>query len=183
MKKTLYVMVGLLIAIGLITGCDNMYNTPTKKVEMMLANYQTLNEDVMDDLDRVVAEEVKFNGEQRETYRELMKKHYQDLIYDIKDEKIDGDKATVTVQIEVNDYSKIMKKTKKYLNDNPDKFKDNKGNYDETKFVDYQLGELKKSKERVKYTMDIHLTKKDKEWKLDSLTDEQEQKLHGMYEY
>lgn len=183
MKKNLYFLFSVVAVLFLMTGCDSMYNTPTKKVEMMLANYQTLNEDVMDDLDKVVAEEEKFNTKQREAYRELMKKHYQDLTYDIKEEKIDGDKATVTVQIEVNDYSKIMKKTRKYLNDNPDKFKNNKGEYDDEKFVDYQLGELKKNKERVKYTMDIDLTKKDKEWKLDKLTDEQEQKLHGMYEY
>lgn len=183
MKKVLYSLIGIFFSISLLTGCGNMYNTPTKKVEMMLANYQTLNADVMDDLDKVIAEEVRFNSNQREAYRDLMKKHYQDLIYDIKEEKIDGDEATVTVQIEVNDYSKVMKKTKKYLNNNPDKFNDDKGNYDENKFIDYQLEELKKNKERVKYTMDIHLTKKDKEWKLDDLTNEQEQKLHGMYEY
>ena len=31
--------------------------------------------------------------------------------------------------------------------------------------------------------MTFHLTKKDKEWQMDPLTTEQEQKIHGMYDY
>ena len=79
-----------------ISGCsyqETMLNTPTKKVEMFFSNYQTLNKSVMDDLDKVVDEEERFNTKQRESYRELMKKHYQSIQYDIKDEKINGDQA------------------------------------------------------------------------------------------
>ena len=50
MKKFIIVLVG----ICLLTGCDTLNNTPTKQVEMMLADYQTLNQDVLDDLDQVV---------------------------------------------------------------------------------------------------------------------------------
>ena len=31
--------------------------------------------------------------------------------------------------------------------------------------------------------MILHLTKEDKTWKMDPLTTEQEQKIHGMYDY
>lgn len=173
----------ILLLLAILTGCETMYNTPTKQVEMMLADYQTLNEDVMDDLDKVVAEEEKFNTEQREKYRELMKKHYQELVYDIKEEKIDGDQATVTVEIEVKDYSKVFQSSEQYLNDNPEKFQDEQGNYSDEKYLNYRLDKMKDTKDRVKYTMDMTLTKNGNEWELDELTEEQEKKIHGIYRY
>ena len=160
-----------------------MLNTPTKKVEMFFSDYQTLNQDVMDDLDKVVDEEERFNTKQRETYRELMKKHYQAIQYDVKDERINGDEAEVRTEIEVIDYSKILKNTDRYLQEHRDEFLDEKGQYDETKYMDYRLEQLKEAKETVKYDMTFHLTKKDKEWQMDPLTTEQEQKIHGMYDY
>lgn len=179
MKKFIIVLVG----ICLLTGCDTLNNTPTKQVEMMLADYQTLNQDVLDDLDQVVEAETSLVGEQKEDYRKLMKKHYKDLIYDVKDEKIDGDEATVTVEIDVRDYSKILSKANTYLQEHPEKFENDKGEYDASKFMDYRLDKLKEADERVKYTMEIKLHKKDKKWILDDLTEEQEQKIHGVYQY
>ena len=61
MKKGLLIGLSILF---LVTGCsyeETMLNTPTKKVEMFFSNYQTLNQDVMDDLDKVVDEEERFN--------------------------------------------------------------------------------------------------------------------------
>lgn len=168
----------------LLTGCNNeMLNTPTKRVEMFLANYQTLNESVMDDLDKVVSEEEQFNADQREIYRSIMKKHYQSITYDIKDEKINGDKATVRTSITVTDYSKVMTSAETYLQEHPEKFQKANKEYDEEKYMDYRLEQMKKAKDTVKYDMNFHLTKKDKIWKMDPLTEEQEQKIHGVYQY
>ncbi len=183
MRKILLVGLSILF---FVTGCSyegTMLNTPTKKVEMFFSNYQTLNQDVMDDLDKVVDEEERFNTKQREIYRELMKKHYQAIQYDVKDERINGDEAEVRTEIEVIDYSKILKNTDRYLQEHRDKFLDEKGQYDETKYMDYRLEQLKEAKETVKYDMTFYLTKKDKEWQMDPLTTEQEQKIHGMYDY
>lgn len=183
MRKILLVGLSILF---FVTGCSyegTMLNTPTKKVEMFFSNYQTLNQDVMDDLDKVVDEEERFNTKQREIYRELMKKHYQAIQYDVKDERINGDEAEVRTEIEVIDYSKILTNTDRYLQEHRDKFLDEKGQYDETKYMDYRLEQLKEAKETVKYDMTFYLTKKDKEWQMDPLTTEQEQKIHGMYDY
>ena len=183
MRKILLVGLSILF---FVTGCSyegTMLNTPTKKVEMFFSNYQTLNQDVMDDLDKVVDEEERFNTKQREIYRELMKKHYQAIQYDVKDERINGDEAEVRTEIEVIDYSKILKNTDRYLQEHRDEFLDEKGQYDDTKYMDYRLEQLKEAKETVKYDMTFYLTKKDKEWQMDPLTTEQEQKIHGMYDY
>jgi len=177
----------LLAAILFLTGCSctnvAMMNTPTKKVEMFLSNYQTLDEDVLKQLDEVVNREDTFDETQKETYRDIMKKHYQDLTYEVKDEVINGDTATVTVEVEVTDYSKIMSEADAYRTENESEFLDEAGEYDESLFVDYRLEKLKDAKEKVKYTIDFTLTKINDEWELDSLTDEQENKLHGLYNY
>lgn len=168
-----------------LTGCsigEKLDNTPTKRVETFLNKYQTLDDDVLDSLDYVIAEETLFNSEQRNKYRDIIKTNYQKLMYKIKEEEIDGDNAIVTAEIEVIDYSKIMSEAEIYRRENPQKFMtDNE--YDQSKFVDYRLEQLKKAKEKVKYTIDLTLTKVDEEWILDDLTKENEAKLNGVYSY
>jgi len=176
-----------LAAFLLLTGCDSatgtLLNTPTKKVEMFLSNYQTLDADVMEQLDKVVNSEDTFNDEQRDTYREIMKKHYKDLTYEVKEEVVNGDTATVTVEVEVTDYSKIMNDADTYRDENENDFMNDEGIFDESLFTNYRLERLKEADETVKYTIDFTLTKVNDEWILDDLTDEQESKLHGLYSY
>lgn len=178
MKKILL----FLFSLFLLTGCDDLTNTPQKQVEMFLSKYQTLDKDVLNDLDSVVALEETFNKDQREKHKNLMKKHYQGLVYDIKDYKEDGDKATVTVEIEVCDYSKTLAETNLYLASNRDEFLDN-GEYSVIKFNDYRLAELEKTKDKVKYTLDLTLTKVNDKWQLDPISDDVEDKIHGIYSY
>ena len=169
----------------LLTGCemiDKLDNTPTKKVEAFLNKYQTLDEDVLDSLDFVVAEENSFNTEQRDKYRDIIKTNYQKMSYKIKEEEIDGDTAVVTAQIEVIDYSKVLSEAESYRMENESEFMTD-DEYDESKFIDYSLDRLKEAKEKVKYTIDLTLTKVDDTWILDDLTKENEAKLNGVYNY
>lgn len=181
MKKWLIV----LVSIFLLTGCgEKMFNTPTKKVESYFSNYQTLDKDVLKQLDKVVAEEEKFNTEQREDYRDLMKKHYRNLVYDIKDEQVNGDTATVTAEIEVTDYSKVLDDAESYLKENEEEFKDKvTGEYKDELYMDYRLKQMKKTTDKVKYTLELTLTKIEDEWVLDKISDIDEQKIHGIYRY
>ena len=183
MKKIVY----LLGAFLFLTGCSMtnvaMMNTPAKKVEMFLSNYQTLDEEVLTQLDEVVEKEDTFNENQKETYRNIMKKHYQDLTYEIKDEVINGDTATVTAEIEVTDYSKIMTDADTYRDENESEFMNEEGLFDDTLFTSYRLEQLEKADDTVKYTIDFTLTKVEDDWILDNLTDEQSDKLHGLYSY
>lgn len=182
MKKILSFLTVFLV----LTGCSlsDIDNTPTKKVEAFFNNYQTLDQDVLDDLDVVIAKETNFTEEQKDDYRDILKKHYQNLTYIIKDETVNGDKATVEVEIEVTDFYKVMNESEEYLNDNYNELLDEEGNYDESKFIDYRLGLLKDAEDTVKYTLNLTLTKNDDgEWILDDLDDIEEQKILGMYQY
>lgn len=182
MKKIIFI----LFSVFLLTGCNmgkEFTNTPTKRVETFFNKYQTLDKTVLDDLDKVIAEEDGFNGDQRIAYRDLMKKNYQKLRYDVKEERVDGDHATVTVEIEVVDYSSALREADRYLDEHRDEFNDKDGKYDVIKYNDYRLKLLKESKEPVKYTLELHLTKKNDEWKMDELSGADEDKIHGIYSH
>lgn len=186
MKK---VIVSLLLIV-LLAGCtNNLMNTPTKKVEELLNNYVTLNKDVLNDLDSTLLSESIMTSEQKDRYRDIIKKQYQHLSYEIKDEVIDGDKATVEVAVTLYDYNKIITEAEDYYNSNQDEFlTDNNNNNDNTdnniginKYNDYKLDLLEKAKDKVTYTLNLTLKKVNDEWKLDDLTDVEIQKLHGLY--
>lgn len=174
----------ILLIVVILTGCDekNLMNTPTKKVEMFFENYQTLSDDVISDLNRVTAEEELFNTENREKYIELMKKHYQELTFEVKDEKVDGNTALVTVEIEVKDYSKALEEADSYLEENKEEFEEN-GKYNEFLFMDYKIKKLSEVKDTVKYTLDLTLSKIDDVWTLDNISNIDEQKINGVYDY
>lgn len=181
MKKIISTIFILLMLVGCSFG--DMDNTPTKKVESYLNKYQTLDTTVLNELDSIVNQQIAFNQNQKDKYKELLKKHYQDLNYMVKEETINADKATVEVEIEINDYTKTLKLVESYRESNKDEFINESGEFDEVKFNDYKLELLKSNKEKVKYTLYFSLTKKDKEWILDDLTESEQEKMLGIYEY
>lgn len=177
--KRLFMIIAVLF---LVVGCGNMMNTPTKKVEEFLSKYQTQDEDVLKQLDEVIDSAGTMTKNQKDKYRDLMKKQYQNLSYKIKDETEDGDQATIEVEIEVYDYATAITEAETHLTTNKDDFLDKDTNeIDDEKFMDYKLEQLENVKDKVKYTINFTLTKKDDKWKLDDITEIDRQKLHGLY--
>lgn len=182
MKKLNKILLTLALAVTL-TGCNmgDMGNTPTKKVETFFDKYQKLDSNVLNDLDLTIADDTSIDEASRSEYRDFMKKHYQDLEYEIKDEKIDGDKATVTTEVTVRDYSKVISDADTYKETNASEFNDETGNYNAGLFSKYRLTKLKDVTEKKTYTLEITLTKKDGEWIMDELSETDEQKVNGLY--
>ena len=197
--KKLFVFFSFILMTFLLTACG-MDNTPTKRVESFLDNYTSNSQSVLKDLKEMVDSDSLMNDSQRNTYTNIMKRQYKDMTYDIKDETIDGDNATVTAEIEVYDYYKINQESQDYFNNNKDQFKEdnnNEGlvekakeaiedaadNISSSKFIDYRLGNLENANERVKYTIDFTLKKVNDRWTLNELDDATRQKLHGLYEH
>lgn len=168
MKKILSLFIFLL----LLVGCS-LANSPTSKVEDLLTKYQTLDKDIKTGIDEVINEET-LTSEQKERYRNLIEKQYKNLAYQIKDERIDGDTATITTEIEVLDY-------KKAINEAVSKYQD-RNDYTVEEYNNSKLDSLEKTKEKVKYTIDFEVVKdKNGNWKLSSLSNETIKKIQGMY--
>ena len=174
MKKILY----SLVAIVLLTGCSctaNMGNTPTKKVEDYLNKYQTNDDGVINDLDEVLTNDTTLTDAERTDYSDFMKTHYRDMQYEIKDETIDGDTATVNAEVTVRSYADVVNEANDYRLNNPDEFDD------DNTFATYRLDRLKEVTDTETYTITFHLIKEDEEWKIEDLSEDDLRKLSGLY--
>lgn len=179
MKKIIFMLLFLII----LTGCSDISNTPTRQVEGLFNKYQTLDREILEDLDNVINERDFFSDKSRVEYRDIIKKQYKNLTYKIKDETVDGDTALVTVEIEVIDFSKVLVEADDYKNNNPEQFIDSNGEYQKTLYYDYVISKMKEAKEKVKYTLDIKLSKIIEDWHIDGIDSETEDKILGIYKY
>lgn len=165
----------ILISVFILTGCGNMNNTPTKKVEALLSKYQSNDSEVMNDLDNVLLTDSNFTDDERNDYKEFMKKHYQDMTYKVKNESIDGDSASVEVEVTVRNYSNAVNEANDYRLNNASEFDEN------NTFASYRLGKLKDVTDTETYTIVFTLTKSNDEWQVNPLSTDDESKLNGLY--
>ena len=140
----------LIIFVFLVIGCG-ISNNPTSQVEDLLSKYQKLDSDTPIDYYDV--------GIDINDYEELVRRQYSNLSYDVKDEVIDGDNASVKVEIEVMDYKSVLDVGGDELVDN-----------------------LRNVHDKVTYTIDFVVNKDSNgNWVVDELSDEVKKKLLGIY--
>lgn len=177
MKKIIIVLFSLLLTVGCY-----LDKTPSKAVTELFKKYQALDDAVLNDLE-FTTEGLDLKTEnQKENYTKAMKMQYSDIKYEILDEDINGDEATVKVKISVYDFYKVQKEADEYKSSHKDEFiVDN--NYDEEKFLNYKLNKLMEVSERIEYTIDIDLTKEDDEWVVEPFDKTTLEKIHGTYNY
>lgn len=202
MKKKIIIFLSLLVMF--MTGCGNNSMTPTAKVEEFLGRYQSMDSEVLTQLDNVISNDTSMNDTQKKDYKTLMEKQYQNLSYKIKDEEIDGDEAEVLVEIEVYDYANSIVESREYYTEHRDEFDDeelgndgadtdNDGKDEEgeivggavdtiSSFITYKIKQLMDVTDKAKYEITFHLTKEDGEWVIEDLTDVDRQKIHGLFE-
>jgi len=180
MKKLLLLSISLFLFVG--CACTNMMSTPTTVVEDYLHKYQMLDDSVLAQLTDVLDMD-NLSDENRDAYEGVIKNQYEDLSYKIKNETIDGDDATVEVEIEVYDYQSIINDADDYLKEHEEEFYDSDNKVDEDKYMAYKIGRLKDTKDKVKYTIEFTLTKdKNNKWILNDLSETDRLKLHGLYQ-
>lgn len=186
----------LLLSILFLTGCGNSLNTPTGAVEEYLKRYQNLDDQVIAQLDKVIDSDASMSDEQKEDYRDLMINQYKNFSYKIVDETDSGDEAEVEVELEVLDYASSIGESRIYYKNHQDEFKsDDKATDDEvvggvvgksideiSSFIDYKIKNMKTVTNKSKTTITFYLNKIDNEWVVEDLSDNDIQKLHGLYE-
>ena len=202
MKKVLFVFLSLLVLF--VTGCGNDMATPTAKVEEFLGKYQSMDSDVLTQLDNVISNDTTMDDTQKKDYKSLMEKQYQNMSYKIKDEEINGDKASVLVELEVFDYAGSISESRDYYTEHRDEFDDkemgndgadtdNDGMDEEgevvggavdtiSSFITYKIKQLMDVTDKAKYEITFHLNKEDGEWVMEDITDVDRQKIHGLFE-
>lgn len=154
----------LVLSFFCVTGC-NLGNIPTSKVEDMLSKYQSLDESISYDYVSLFNSNVKNNLD--DEYQKLIKKQYKSLVYEIKEESIDGNNATVLVEIKVLDYINTLKDyNNRVLTE------------EEEKELIEKLNNVKK---RITYTVSFSLTKHSDTWEIDSLDEVTIKKILGIY--
>ncbi len=181
MKKICKILV-MIVALFVVAGCDNMKASPTKRVEELLEKYKSKDDSVIKQLEDVVANAGTMTDEQKSIYRELMEKQYENLNYKIKEERIDGNNATIITEIDVLDYGKAISASEMYLSTSPSELIDEEtGTVNTLKYMDYKINQMKDIKDRVTYTINFNLNKKDNEWLVEELNDIDRLKIHGLY--
>ena len=178
MKRIIVVLITLFMAMG----CSCMADKASDVVKEYLAKYNNHYAEVIGELDDLVEAE-NLSDEQGEIYKEIMKKQYKDLNYEIVNEKYDGDEAIVTAKISVYDLYKVQKEAEDYRKNHQEEFLDDEKKPDIKMFLDYKLEQMKKTDTRVEYTIDFKVIKKDGSWTLDSVSTENLEKIHGIYNY
>lgn len=175
MKKKLLIF---LFVVLFITGCGKM-DKPSNEVDKLFINYNSLNSEVLIQLDSVLETE-NLTDAQKDKYKTILKRQYEDLKYNILDEVINNDTAVVSVEIEVYNLNKAIEMSNKYLEENKEEFYIDE-ELDNKKFKDYKLENMLNMNERVNYTLELTLTKIDNKWHLDELLESDRQKIHGLY--
>lgn len=164
-----YLKYSLLLLVFICFGCE-LNNTPTSKVDELFNKYQMVDDDITLGITNVLDEQ-NYNETQRKRYRTLLENQYRNLSYEIKDEKVDGDEAIVTVEIEVLDYKKAISNL----------------TYDSSalsleEYNNKKLDLLEDAKDKVIYTLEINLNKdNDGNWKVEALSNADLKKIQGMY--
>lgn len=177
MKKIL-----LVLLLVLVVGCTST-KTAKDVVEDYLRSYQNLEYQVLVDMEQVINSDIDMSIEQKEIYREVLKKQYEDLTYEITGESYNDDNATVTVKINVYDYYEISNIASEYLKNNTSEFYDSEYTYDSSLYMDFKLNLYKNTTNKVSYNLDFDLYKEDGIWKIETITSDMLEKLHGVYNY
>lgn len=176
MKKIIYLIITALICFG----CAN--NTARSTVDNYMKKYKTLDSEVLVDLENTIKNE-NLTNEQENKYRDILKKQYKDLTFNILEEEYDDEVSYVTVKIEVYNLYKVQSDSLIYLENNPQEFYDNNNNYDINKYIDYKLDKMKNTTERVNYIITFTVTKEDNKYVIENLTNDDLKKIHGIYNY
>lgn len=170
MKKVIFCVI---ICLSFLSGCSLMMNTPTKKVEELLAKYQSVDDAVKTDINSTVNSQT-LTATQQTNYYNIIEKQFKNLTYTVKDEIVDGGTAKVKVEIEVVDYKKVL--------DTLDQEYANRTDWTDTQYTDEKINRLNSANEKVKYTLEINVTKdKSGSWMEPTLTDVDRKKILGMY--
>lgn len=176
MKKIILLIISILLV-----GCS-LTNTPSSRVIDYLDNYNSLSDLVILDIESKVYNEDLSNSN-KNLYKKVLSRVYQDMKYEIKEESINGDKSIVIVKISVYDLYKADTESLDYMNNNIDEFYKTDNTFDNDLYDEYRLNKMLETNDIVEYEITFNLSKKNGEWILETPDRVMLEKLNGLYNY
>lgn len=176
MKKLLLIFIIVLT----LTGCGG--NSAKGAVDGYLKKYRNLDSEVLLDLERVVEKE-NLSKEREDKYRDVLKKQYKDLSYEIVEEKYEDNISYITVKLSVYDLYKAQSDASVYLSNNPEEFYNDNNEYDINKFIDYKLDKMKDMTDKIEYKVVFTVTMEEDKYIVEQPNEETLEKIHGIYNY
>lgn len=156
-----------LMVFFLLMGCA-IDNTPVAQVEDLLGSYQRVDDNISIDPYMLTYSD-SLDSDIEERYKKVIRKQYQNMSYEIKDDSVDGDTAVVKVEVKALDFKSIIEKY-------------NYSDYSNSEYDKILVEGLEEVKEKVVYTIDFTLSKNSSgEWQVDDLTTDMNHKLLGIY--
>ncbi len=177
-KKILVVICAALLFAGCSCSIDD--NKPEEAIETFFEKYRAKDDNIIEQLKETIENE-DLTDNQKEQYQELMEKQYDQFAYVIKDVKENENDATATAEVTVLNYRSAIDEAEKELEENPDKFNDEEGNFSEEKYMDYKIEKMQEVTDTTTHTIELSLTKENGMWDVDQLSSDDISKLHGLY--
>ncbi|MFI3260377.1 MAG: hypothetical protein R3Y13_01515 [bacterium] len=182
MKKNIKKTLLSILLLICIVGCTSI-QTASSVVEDYLSSYQNLEYQILVDMETVINSEDLLTDDQKQIYREILKKQYSDLYYEVIYERYNNDEAIVGVNITVYNYYETQKESGEYLSSNPNEFNNEDGKYDVSLYMDYKLSMYQSDINRITNYCEFLLIKEDGIWKIKEINNDVLEKIHGIYNY
>lgn len=176
MKKIILILISLFILVG----CNKQMSAK-ETVENYLDKYRNKDEDVIEALDFYIADK-ELTDEQKELYKKVLERQYNNLSYKIINESYENDESLVDVEITVYDLYQSQVESNEYLKEHETEFYDSTGVYDKEKYITYKLEKMRKYSDTITYTIEFKLHYEDNKWILEDLSNDDLEKIHGIYE-
>lgn len=182
MKNIFKEILVVICAALLFTGCSCSINDnkPEEAIETFFEKYRAKDDNIIEQLKETIENE-DLTDNQKEEYQELMEKQYDQFAYVIKDVKENENNATATVEVTVLNYRSAIDEAEKELEENPEAFNDDEGNFSEEKYMDYRIEKMQEVTDTTTHTIELSLTKENGMWDVDQLSSDDISKLHGLY--
>lgn len=170
--------------IGFIILIVHRHNSPFQGPEQLTNSYMMAY--IKEDSSVINAIQYPFddvlNSSQEQRYKEIMKKQYRNMKYTIEDQNIGEVDGQIIVHITIFDFKESYDRANQYVHSHSSSFVKEDGSFDSEKAIDYKLGQLEDSREKIDYSVTFHFFKdSDNHWVMSDLSSSDLEKINGLF--
>ena len=170
------IFIGLII---LITRSRSKSSSPAGITKEYFEKYKKEDKDIVNNITYEFSDEL--SNDQLKRYKEIIKKQYRTLGYNIIDEIKGENDCTITVEFTIKDLKSTYEKANTYIEAHRDKFTKD-GEFSNKMAIDYKLEQMEKAVDIVEYKILIDFYKDDKnKWNMRDLSSTDLKKIAGVF--